>query len=133
MTAAREAGLGSLRAPSPHPLLWRFHGLSLLLPSANYFATQALSLSHIFKSKSGHHPESGFLISLNNGAILTKLWHSGECSLTPFLVWSPALPPPPGKSLEYSCSRGLGLGPAKGGGRGFRVKRNVCSSSQPLT
>ena len=32
-------------------------------------AIQVLSLSHIFKSKSGEHPESGFLISLNNGAI----------------------------------------------------------------
>ena len=49
--------------------------------------------------------------------------------------WFGALPcpHPSGKSLEHSCSRGLGLGPAKGGGRGFRVKRNVCSSSQPLT
>lgn len=61
------------KLPSPHLLLSAFHGTSLLLLSAKYFAIQVLSSSQIFESKSGDLPETGFLLLLNSGAILTKL------------------------------------------------------------
>lgn len=49
-----------------------FNGGSSLFLAANLSATQVLSSSHIFKSKRGDLPETGFHLLLTNSALLTK-------------------------------------------------------------